>query len=220
MKKKLFLLSLILLFTTGCSVIKLDSKNISKNIDSLMSKESKLYNVYYEGYKYYLPKGIVFLSKEDYNAIVRDSYNNQYYIYIDAISYYHKTEIEYEENEESYYSKKLKYHKKTGYIQIDKVESKYFIQFIFNYAKIEAYVDKKNLVDAITNMCAILRTVKFNDVVLESLIGENVLDYKEEDYTLFKEDSSSRENFLDVVKKEETDDYKKDLENEKIDLNY
>ena len=64
-----------------------------------------------------------------------------------------------------------------------------------------------------------LRSVKFNNEVLASLIGENVLDYKEEDYSLFKADSS-KENFLDVVEREETDLYKKDLEDEKIDLDY
>ena len=68
-------------------------------------------------------------------------------------------------------------------------------------------------------MSSILRTVTFNDAILDSLIGENVLDYKEEDFSLFKADSS-KEKFLDVVKKEETEKYKKDLEDEKIDLDY
>ena len=217
MKKKIFLLSLFLLCVTGCSIVKLDSKDFSKNIDTLMSKKVKLYNVYYEGYKYYLPKGIVFLKKEDYNAILRDAHNNDYYLYVDAISYYHKAEIDYKKNKDSYYSEKLKYGKKEGYIQIDKIEGKYFVEFVFYYAKMEAYVKEDQLPDVIMNMCSILRTMKFNDVVLESLIGENILDYKEEDYTLFK-DSTPKENFLDVVKKEETDQYKKDLEDEKIDL--
>ena len=121
--------------------------------------------------------------------------------------------------ESKYQSEKLDYNKKTGYIQIDKIEDKYFIQFVFHYAKMEAYVREEELSDTIINMCSVLRTVKFNDVILESLIGENVLDYKEESYTLFKADSS-KESFLDVVEREETDLYKKDLEDEKIDLDY
>ena len=219
MKRLMILLSLLLLFVTGCSVNKLDKVDISRNIDDLLSKNVKLYNVYYEGYKYYLPKGVGFLSKEDYNAILIDRSSNKYYLYVDAIGYFHKIENDYQENSESYYSKKLEYNKKTGYLQIDEVDSKYFIEFVFHYAKIEAYVEKDDLVDVITNMCSILRTVKFNDTILESLIGENALDYKEEEYTLFKSDSS-KENFLDVVKKEETDQYKKDLEDEKINLDY
>ena len=98
------------------------------------------------------------------------------------------------------------------------MDGKYFIQFVYNYAKMEAYVSEDQLVDVVTNMCLVLRTVKYNDVVLESLIGENQLNYKEEDYTLFKADSS-KESFLDVVEREETEKYKKDLEDEKINLN-
>ena len=219
MKRLMILLSLLLFFVTGCSVNKLDKVDISKNIDNLLSKNTKLYNVYYEGYKYYLPKGVGFLSKEDYNAVLIDRSGNKYYLYVDAIGYFHKIENDYQENSESYYSRRLDYNKKTGYLQIDEVDSKYFIEFVFHYAKMEAYVEKDDLVDVITNMCSILRTVKFNDTILASLIGENALDYKEEEYTLFKADSS-KENFLDVVKKEETDQYKKDLEDEKINLDY
>lgn len=217
MKKIIVLLSIVMIFITGCSVYKLDNKNIGKNIKRLMSEKVSLYNVFYEGYKYYLPKGIGFIDKEDYNAILKDMNNNRYYLYVDAISYYNKTDNDYEVNTKSYYSEKLDYNNKTGYIQIDKVDNKYFIQFVYNYAKMEAYVSEKDLVNTVNNMCSVLRTIKYNKLVLESLIGENKLDYKEEDYTLFKADSS-KESFLDVVEREETDRYKKDLEDEKIDL--
>ena len=219
MKRLIVLLSIVTLFVTGCSVTKLDSSDIGKNIKSLLTKKVKIYNVYYEGYKYYLPKGMSFVDKEEYNAILKDGNNNVYYMYVDAISYYHKVKNDYEINDKSHYSRRLEYNKKDGYIQIDEVDKKYFIQFVFNYSKFEAYVDKKDLVPVINNMCSILRTVKFNDAVLDSLIGENALDYKEEDYTLFKADSS-KESFLDVVEREETDLYKKDLEDEKIELDY
>jgi len=219
MKKLIVLLSIVTIITTGCSVIKLDDKDISRNINTLMSEKVKNYNVYYEGYKYYLPKGVNFINKEDYNAILQDKNSNRYYLYVDAIGYYNKIENDYEESSDSYYSEKIEFNKKDGYIQIDKDKNKdnYFIQFVYNYAKMEAYVSKKDLVDTVTNMCCILRTIKFNDKILESIIGENALDYKEEDYTLFKADSS-KESFLDVVEREETDKYKKDLEDEKIDL--
>jgi len=218
MKRLIVLLSLVTILVTGCSINKLDNKDIGKNIETLMSEKNRLYNVYYEGYKYYLPKGIGFLDKDDYNAILKDRKNNKYYLYVDIISYYHKVENDYEVNDDSYYSKRLDYNGKNGYIQIDEVDGKYFIQFVYNYAKMEAYVSEEELVDVVTNMCLVLRTVKYNDVVLESLIGENKINYKEEEYTLFKADSS-KESFLDVVKKEETDKYKKDLEDEKINLN-
>ena len=218
MKRLIVLLSIVTILVTGCTINKLDNNDIGKNIKTLMSQKNKLYNVYYEGYKYYLPKGIGFLDKDDYNSILKDRKNNKYYLYVDAISYYHKIENNYEIKNDSHYSKRLDYNGKNGYIQIDEVDNKYFIQFVYNYAKMEAYVEEDELVDVITNMCLVLRSIKYNNVVLESLIGENKLNYKEEDYTLFKADSS-KESFLDVVEREETEKYKKDLEDEKIDLN-
>lgn len=219
MKKLLILLSISVLFITGCSVSRLDSNDLLKNVDNLLSVKVSMYNEFYEGYKYYLPKTLKFIDKDEYNAILQDRNNNRYYLYIDAISYYHKIKNDYEEKDGSYISKRLDYRKKTGYLQIDEVDSKYFVQYVFHYGKMEAYVSHDELVDVITNMSCVLRSVKFNNEVLASLIGENVLDYKEEDYSLFKADSS-KENFLDVVEREETDLYKKDLEDEKIDLDY
>lgn len=218
MKRLIVLLSIVTILVTGCSINKLDNNDIGKNIKTLMSEKNKLYNVNYEGYKYYLPKGLGFLDKDDYNFVLKDRKNNKYYLYVDIISYYHKVENDYEVRNDSHYSKRLDYNGKNGYIQIDEVDGKYFIQFVYNYAKMEAYVKEEELVDVITNMCLVLRSIKYNNVVLESLIGENKLNYKEEDYTLFKADSS-KESFLDVVEREETEKYKKDLEDEKIDLN-
>lgn len=218
MKRIVVLLSAIMLLMTGCSVTKLDSNDLGKNVKILLSEKSSLYNVFYDGYKYYLPKGVGFVTKDDYNAVLKDSIGNKYYLYVDAIGYYNKIENTYKVNNKSHYSKKLDYNKKTGYIQIDEVDSSYYIQFVYNYAKLEALADKKDLTSTVSNMCYILRSVKFNDKILDSLIGENTLDYKEENYSLF-DSNSSNETFLGVVEKYETDDYKKDLEDEKIDLN-
>ncbi len=219
MKKIIVLLSITILFLTGCSIYTFDHNEISDNMDYLLSQKANLYNVYYDGYKYYLPKGISFLTKDEYNALLVDQNNNKYYLYVDAISYYHKIENDYKENSGSYYSKYIEYNKKNGYIQIDEIEGKYFIQFVYNYVKMEAYVPKKDLVNTVDNMCYILRSVKYNNAVLDSLIGENVLDYQEEDYSLFKADSS-KESYMDVAKRNENEEYSKYLEDEKIDLDY
>jgi len=216
--KRLFILLSITFLLTGCSVSRLYPDHIDDSLKILLGEKSSVYNTYYEGYKYYLPKGIRIMNKEDYNALLKDSHGNRYYLYVDVISYFYKSVNDYVVSEDSYYSKKLNFNKKTGYLQIDRIDSKYFIQYVFNYVKIEAYVDKKDLDESIWYMSSILGTIKFNDTILESLIGENALDYKEEDYTLFKADSS-KESFLDVVEREETDKYKKDIEDEKIDLN-
>ena len=217
--KKLFVLLSIVVLATGCSVYRLDDTNISKNIKILLSHKTNLHNVNYDGYKYYLPKGISFVNKDSYNALLKDMNNNRYYMYVDVISYYHKKENDYEINNDSHYSQRLDYNNKTGYVQIDEIDDKYFIQFVYNYVKIEAYVSKKDLTDSITNICYILRSVKFNDSVIESLIGENALDYQEEDFSLFKADSS-KESYMEVIKRNESEEYNKYLEDEKIDIDY
>ena len=217
MKKLAVLLSIIVLFITGCTINKLSDEDILKNIDTIMSEKTNVHNVHYDGYKYYLPKGLSFITKDEFNAILRDGNNNKYYLYVDAISYYHKVKNTYKENYDLYLSEKIKYNKKNGYIQIEEIDNRYFVQYVFNYVKIEAYVKKEDLNSVIINMSYILRSTKYNDKILESLVGDNVLDYKEEDFKLFKADSS-KESFLDVVEREETEKYKEDMEDEKIQL--
>jgi hypothetical protein len=219
MKKLVILLSMVMLFITGCSVTKLDDTDIGKNMKTILSKDNKLYNVYYSGYKYYLPKGTNLVKKDDYNAVISDSHGNKYYMFVDAISYFYKIDNTYKVNSNSHYSKMLDYNGKSGYIQIDEVKKKYFIQYVYNYVKIEAYVDKNELTSCVNNMSYILRSVKFNRSVVESLVSENVSEYDEENFSLFKADNST-ESFLDVVERTETDAYRKDLEDEKIELDY
>jgi len=217
MKKLIVLLSIVVLLTTGCSITKLDNSNISENIKILLSEKVDVHNVHFDGYSYYVPRGLKFVNKEEYNALLTDAKNNKYYLYVDAISYYHDVENDYKVDNDAHFSKLLDYNKKNGYIQINEIEDLYFVQFVYNYSKIEAFVNKDDLTDAVNNMCYILRTIKFNDVVLESLIGDNILSYKEENFSLFKEEAS-KEDFLDVVSKYEEDAYNEDLEDEKIDI--
>ena len=214
-KKLIILLSIVVLLVSGCSVHKLDN-NLGSNIKYLLSHNSNIYNVNFDGYKYYVPKGIKFLSKEEYNYILLDKYDNKYYLFVDVVAYYHKTQIDYKINNNSHYSKVLNFRNKKGYIQIDVLKNAYFVQYMYNYSKIEAYVKKENLNDAIIEMSYILRSIKFNDKVLESLVGNNILSYKEENYSLF--DKKSSETFLDVVEKYEDDAYKKAIEDETIEL--
>ena len=210
MKKIIVLLSILLFFVSGCSIRSLSSTDIDKNIDIILSEKVELANVHFDGYKYYLPKGMKFINKDEYNALLTDRYHNKYYLYVDAISYYHQVENTYKVDKDVYYSKKLNYNKKTGYIEIsqDKEQEKYFIQFVFNYSKVEVYVDKDSLVDAVNNICYVLQSIKFNDKVLESLIGENILNYKEETFNIF-DSKSSKDSSLQF------DEYVEEFDNAK-----
>lgn len=216
-KKMIILLLIFAIMLTGCSIKTLDDNDLGSNVKYILSKKNNIYNVYFDGYKYYVPKGINFIEKEEYNALLRDKYDNKYYLYVDAISYYNKTSIKYKVNNNCHYSKKIKENGKEGYLQIDEVNGKFFVQYVYNFSKIESLVSKESLVDSVTNMSFILRSVKFNDTVLESLIGNNILSYKEENYSLFNKETSS-ETFLDVVEKYEKDAYKEALQEEESDL--
>lgn len=222
MKKIIVLLSIVVLFLSGCSAYRLDCTDLGSNIKILLSEKVDIYNVYFDGYKYYVPKGIKLINKDEYNAIFLDKSNNKYYLYVDAISYYHKTKNTYMVDEKIHYSNKLEYNDKTGYINIEEIDGKYFVQFMFNYAKMEAYVPEEDLTTVVNNMCLVLRTVKFNDDVLESLIGDNVLSYQEENFTLFDTESSN-EDFLEVVQDSGSTSEKDDFESDeeiKLDESY
>lgn len=219
MKKIMVLLSIIVICLSGCTVNKLDNTDLGKNIKILLSEEVDYSNVYFDGYKFFVPNGLQIISKDEYNSVFLDRNANKYYLYIDAISYYHKTENTYMVDENIHYSNKLNYNKKTGYINIEEVEGKYFIQFMYNYAKMEAYVDKEDLTSVVNNMCCVLRTIEFNDKVLESLIGDNVLSYQEEEFNLF-DDEKSNENVLEVVGDSESKKNSDDKNQIKVDKNY
>ena len=198
--KRLFVLIVIFgLFLTGCSVTNLNGKNIDDIVNTILVKKSKLKNTNFDGYSYYTPRGLYFINKNDYNSILRDNSNNYYYMYTDVVSYYHKIKKTYKENADAYYSKTIKNKDKFGYIEINKEDSYYFIELMYNYTKIEAYVKEKNLDDALTNICTILSSVKYNDKVLATTVGENELSYKEETFNIFKTKKKATD-FLDYVK--------------------
>ena len=109
-KKKIILLALLILTITGCT--NLNSLDLDTLVDTLLEKDSNLTNTVFDGYKYYVPKGLRLIEKNEYNASFKDEYNNTYYLYIDVISYYNKENVEYKVNNKAYFSKKLNYDNK------------------------------------------------------------------------------------------------------------
>ena len=218
MKKIKIIVMFLIVFViiTGCSITTLDNNDYEKNVSTILSSKGKSYNVYFEGYKYYVPSGMKFIYKKNYNAVLQDINNNRYYLFIDGISYYHKDKSKFEVDETAYYSKKLDYNGKEGYLQIEEIDYKYLVQFMYNYSKMECYVEKDDLIDSINYMAYVLRSVRFSRSVLGSLIGDNTLSYNEEDYSLFDRNNNS-EDFLDVVY-ENDDAYKEAVDEDEIEL--
>lgn len=210
MKKLVVLLSIFSLLLTGCSLSKLND-NLDDIIDVSLKDDIDVYNAYFDGYKYYLPKGLKYVNKEEYNALFRDKYNNKYYLYVDIVSYYHKIDKKFKTNDNIFYSKLLKKGNKSGYLNIKKSGSKYYIECIFNYSKIEVYTDSSHLNNTVCNVISVLKSINYNDTILDSLVGENKLNYKEEVFNIFNT-KKVQDNFLnygmesDDSSEEETND--------------
>ncbi len=199
MKTKIIFLFYILLLLTGCELV--TNPSVDKTLSTVLGKKSSLSNQVFEGYKYYLPRGMKLGSKSDYNMTLKDGKGNTYYLYIDVISYYHKEDILFEQNKEAYYSSSLEYQNKKGYLEITQIGENgyYFIEEMFNYAKLEAYVKKEDLEDAIAMMSTILNSVQYNHKVLATLVGNNILHYQEETFTILKpkgDEVTDYENYL------------------------
>lgn len=193
---KLLALLLLLLFITGCGITKYN-EDYRTSIDQLLSQNKNLYNTTGEGYKYYLPRNVKLKMSNDNNKILY-SKGNIYYLYVDVISYYHRIKDTYEINNKAYYSKALNYNDKHGYIEINKIDDKYLVEIMYNYTKVETLVTYGNLNETITNLCYIVSSVKFNNKIIDTLIGSDVLDFGTEKFNIFEPKRTER-NFLDYV---------------------
>ena len=206
MKKLIVLFALLILFT-GCEIKNLTSDDINRVVDESLKLKVQGSNHYFKGYKYYIPRGFVLEKTKDNNHVLFSN-GDYYYLYIDIVSYFHKENVETTFDNELYFSEKISYNGTEGYIKISKKDNDiYFIEMVYNYSKIEAYVKEENLEYAIENSIRILASIKYNDIILDTIIGEKTLDYQEEVYNFF--DSKREEgNFLDYI--EEYDVYDKD----------
>lgn len=195
--KKVLLLCLLLLLT-GCSVVRIDTSSVDNIVNVVLSKDNQLYNHIGKGYKYYIPRGVSYIDTNDYNDVL---YSNgiYYYLYIDIISYYYDKVQQYEVNENAYYSKSISINDKEGYLEINKQDDdRYFIEFMYNYSKIEVIAEYDQINDIVLNATYILSTIKFNDNVIEAMLDDNFL-VSEEKYDIF----TSKKETNDFLKLEE-----------------
>ena len=121
-------------------------------------------------------------------------------MYVDVVAYHYKTKKSFEPSNDNFLSKEIKYKDKFGYINITEVNDKYFIEYMYNYSKIESYIEKKNLNSTILNMTYILSSINYNDKTINMLMDNNILDYKEEKYDIF-ESKKENSNFLEALEK-------------------
>lgn len=204
--KKILVSILLVLLLSGCSmpnITRLDNLDFEQTMYTILPLKVKIHNKVGNGYKYYAPKGVVRVESKKYNEVLKRN-NNKYYLYVDVIDYYYKKDEKYKINKKLYYSDKILVNKKNGYLEIQEKKDKLYIQMMYNYAKIETYVDKKDLKETISDLSYILSSMQFNDSLLKKMYEAGTLGSKEEVYKLF--DNKEKEgNFIEYV--EEYDNY-------------
>ena len=205
MKKKFILLSLLVcLFLTGCKAVQ--DMTLEEIINKKVDRNVETYNTYRKGYKYFLPSGLGVVESTDYNEVLRDD-TYRYYLYIDAVSYFNKVIETYEVSDEAYVSMPINHNIKYGYLEItQKDEDKYFIEIMYNYAKIEVIVKKKDINVVVSNSMNILSSIKFNDNILKTLLGDETSQLNEFEFNIFETTTTSTESdYLQALDKDEAD---------------
>lgn len=201
--KKIILIIIILVLTAGCTNInKLSYDDIVNNVTTMSTKD----NIYRTGYSYYLPRGMKVADSTLYNEVIEDA-NSKYYLYVDVVSFYKKITKEYEINNNAIYSSKISYNDKFGYVEVNLLKNdKYLVEIMYNYAKIEVIVDKSKCKEAMLSIINILKSVEYNDSIIANLMGDDILNFNEEEFNIFNT-KGSESNYLTV-----DNDYKEEEE--------
>lgn len=195
---KKLLLTFVLLSLCGCSIVRIDTSSIDNIVGVVLSKNNNLYNQIGKGYKYYIPRGVSYMDTNSYNDVLYSD-GNYYYLYIDVISYYYKVVNDFQEDSNAYYSKKIEINDKQGYLEINKQNNGlYFIEYMYNYSKMEALVEYDDINDVVLDMTYILSTIKFNDNVVKIVLDDDFL-VSEEKYDIF----TSKKETNDFLKLED-----------------
>ena len=207
MKKKFVLLSLLAcIFLVGCTPIQ--EMTLLEIIDVGTNRTVEVYNKYRKGYKYNLPKGLDVVDNSEYNEVI-ESRDYVYYLYVDAVSYYNKVIEKYEENSKAYVSMQINYQDKYGYLEINQLdEEKYFIEIMYNYAKIEVIVYEHDIKKSVTYAMSVLASVSYNDNVIKSYLANSVLDSVEESFDIFEIVGS--DNYLEFTQDVDFDEEVRD----------
>ena len=220
--RKVLLFLFAILCLTGCQVTNISTDNYINNINTIIKRDKKYTNKNAIGYQYFVPNGVTVTEVNDYNQTLLSN-GDIYYLYADVVSYYHLVVNKYTKNEDAYISEKLETDGKYGYLEVNKVKDKYYIEMMFNYAKIESIVSKTHLKDALNNIAYILSSVKYNTDIIENLLGDEKYNLSEsETYNIFKTKKTTNDNFLkydDEYGKYESDDAVDLIEKKEIEQN-
>ena len=196
---KKYLILFLTLMLSGCSIVRINTNSLDTIVDVVLSKNNTLYNKDGQGYKYYIPNGVTHIDTDDLSHTLY--YKGEYlYLYVDIVSYYYKKDIKYKKNDYAYFSKRIDNSDKTGYVEVIKKDDLYYVNFYYNYARIEALVTEDNLSNTILNATYILSTIKYNKGLIKTMLDDEYLINKAGKYDLFKTNDKTEKFVLEKDK--------------------
>mgnify|MGYP007131985402 CR=1 FL=1 len=183
--KKVLLFMLFAFCLTGC--VNINNSSYEEIIASGLSDNKITFkNQSSKGYSYYLPKGLIILEDLNSNVTLKSEKYNMY-LYIDLISYYNKVKDNYQVSKTAYHSEKIVHGDYFGYLEINlREKDKYLIEIMYNYAKIEVIVNNKDIKEMLSYAISLLSSISYNDKIIENMIGEDILNYNENEYNIFE----------------------------------
>ena len=202
MRKKLILILTMLILTTGC--VNIQNASIEEIINEVLNSKETYYNHTNDGFKYYLPAGIDVTYKDEYNEILK-SKGYTYYLYVDLVKYINNSVDTKKEEKDIYYSYVFKKDDNEGIVNVYfKEKNSYLVVLEYNHAKVEVYVKKQDINDAVTNAIIITSSIKYNKNIIQNMIGKD-LTTVEEEINVFeiKDDSSSTLQLDDTYHEDE-----------------
>lgn len=196
---KKFVLCVVMIFLL-CGCTNIEKASIDKIATESLNGKALDSNVVRIGYRFYKPSNMSIIDSSNNNEVLRSD-DNLYYLYIDTISYLNQTNQNYEENDISYYSKKISHKNKNGYIEINEFnDNQYLIEIMYNYAKIEVMVERDYINEAVAYSMSILTSVKYNDTVIKNKLDSHILSSYEETVDIFnKASNDTNSNYLKYI---------------------
>ena len=212
--KKILLPLLIMLFLTGCSKIENDNYEYKEVVNKVLNSGNHSVNTASVGYKYYIPIGVDLIYDNDFNKGFKIK-DTKFVLYVDIVSYYYKNNLNYNKLEKgNYYYSDIK----NGYISVDEYEDCYYLEIVYNYAKVESYVKKGNLTDTIVYSTIILNSITYNDSLISNFIEQGVSFGNEITYEIDKPvDSESKfSQYLQEYVQDEEDKDSSDITEKEV----
>lgn len=203
MIKKIIIIFCMLLLV-GCTQ-NINTLSLEEIVNSSIETKANLYNVNAKGYKYYLPTEFTLYKDDDFVQELL-SHNTKYYLNVDIVSFYYKNDINSEHEFDDYEYFTFEKDDKKGYLKIRKNNDYFFVELCYNYAIIEVEVNEDELRYAVSRGISILKSIKYNELVIEKYINDNDLESSETVYKIPEpKNKDESKNILKYIEEYEED---------------